>query len=160
MMRVFFLVLITAGAMVAQTHGYVFVAPGVASYGSSLETPANQGSMGLIHLGLGGEYVFKNTVGAGGEVGFLGRTDLGALGTASLNGYYHFKRNGAWAPFVTAGYSNFFELFQSTSLANIGGGLNYWYKDHMGLKLEVRDHFATGTNSANYLEFRFGFDFK
>ena len=160
MTRIFLLALITAGAMIAQTHGYVFVAPGVASYGSSPETPAENGSSGFIHLGFGGEYVFKNTIGAGGEVGFLGRTDLGALGAASLNGYYHFKRNGSWAPFVTAGYSNFFELFQSTSLANIGGGVNYWYRDHFGLKFEFRDHFASGARSANYAEFRFGFDFK
>jgi len=160
MTRVFFLAVVTAGAMMAQTHGYAFVAPGVVSYGSNLETPANKGTSGLIHLGFGGEYVFKDTIGAGAEIGFLGRTDLGALGAASINGYYHFKRNGSWAPFVTAGYSNFFELFHSDSLANIGGGVNYWYKDHLGIKLEVRDHFSSGVNSANYLEFRFGFDFK
>ena len=69
MTRVFFLTLITTGAMMAQTHGYVFVAPGVVSYGNSLENPANKGSSGLIHLGFGGEYVFKNTIGAGAEVG-------------------------------------------------------------------------------------------
>jgi len=160
MTRVFLLAIVTACGMVAQTHGYVFVAPGVANYGNNIETPGVKGTTGFIHLGLGGEYLFKNTLGAGAEVGFLERTDLGSLGAASINGYYHFKRNGSWAPFATAGYSNFFELFQSTSLANIGGGVNYWYKDHMGIKLEVRDHFSSGANSANYLEFRFGFDFK
>jgi hypothetical protein len=125
MIRVVLLFLLAAAGMTAQSHGYLFVAPGVVSYGSSVDTPADKGSSGLIHLGLGGEYVFKNTIGAGGEIGFLGRTDLGALGAASLNGYYHFKRNGGWAPFVTAGYSNLFEMFHSNSLANIGGGVNY-----------------------------------
>jgi len=89
MTRVFFLAIVTAGAMMAQTHGYAFVAPGVVSYGSNLETPANKGTSGLIHLGFGGEYVFKDIIGAGAEIGFLGRTDLGALGATSINGYYH-----------------------------------------------------------------------
>ena len=150
-MRFVFLVLITAATMVAQSHGYVFVAPGVASGGNN--------SAALIHLGVGGEGVLPMGIGAGAEVGFLGRSSLDALGTASINGYYHFKRSG-WAPFATVGYSNFFTLFGHTNLANIGGGVNYWYKDHLGIKLEIRDHFYTGTNSANYLEFRFGFNFK
>jgi hypothetical protein len=151
-MRIAFLALITASAMMAQTHGYVFVAPGVAS--------ASGDTAGLIHLGVGGEGVLPIGIGAGAEVGFMGRTNLDVLDTASINGYYHFKRNGSWAPFVTAGYSNFFTLTGSSNLANIGGGLNYWYRDHFGIKLEFRDHFSSGTNSANYAEFRFGFNFK
>jgi len=145
-------VALTAGTATAQTHGYIFVAPGVVS--------GSNNSSALIHLGIGGEYVFRSTYGAGAEVGFIGRSDLDAVGMASINGYYHFKHDRPWAPFVTGGYSNAFELFQSSSLANIGGGINYWYKDHMGFKFEVRDHFSTGTRSANYLEFRFGFNFK
>jgi hypothetical protein len=151
-MRIFFLALLTAAVGLAQTHGYLFVAPGVAN--------ASNESLGLIHLAVGGEYVFKSTVGAGAEIGLLGRTDLGALGATSLNGYYHFHRDRHLAPFVTAGYSSFFDLGGHVNLANIGGGVNYWYRDHFGIKLEFRDHFSTGTNSANYAEFRFGFDFK
>jgi len=151
-MRIFFLALITAATMMAQSHGYVFVGPGVASGGNN--------SSALIHLGVGGEAVLPMGIGAGAEVGFLGRTSLDALGTASLNGYYHFHRDGSWKPFATAGYSSFFTLNGHSNLANIGAGLNYWYKERMGLKLEVRDHFTSGTNSANYLEFRFGFNFK
>src|SRR5512147_2871733 len=117
-MRAILLAMLGASALLAQSRGYVFAAPGVASAGSQ--------TSGLIHLGVGGEYVFRNTVGAGAEVGFLGRTSLDALGTVSLNGYYHFPRRGEWTPFVTAGYSNFFELFRSQSMANIGGGVNYW----------------------------------
>ncbi len=136
----------------AQTHAYLFVAPGVGS--------GTNNSSGLIHLGGGGEYVFPMRVGVGAEVGFLGRTSLDVLGTASLNGYYHFQRNGSWAPFVTGGYSNFFTFTGHSNLANFGGGVNYWYKDHLGIKLEFLDHLSTGTNSANYAEFRFGFNFK
>jgi hypothetical protein len=43
-------------------------------------------------------------------------------------------------------------------MANIGGGVNYWYKDHLGIKLEFRDHF--GSANINYAEFRFGVNFK
>jgi hypothetical protein len=151
-MRIVLLALITASAIMAQSHGYVFVAPGAASAGGD--------TAGLVHLGIGGEAVVPMGIGAGAELGFLGRTSLDALGTASLNGYYHFNRRSTWAPFVTAGYSNFFTLTGHTNLANFGGGVNYWYKEHLGIKLEFLDHFSTGTNSANYAEFRFGFNFK
>ena len=67
---------------------------------------------------------------------------------------------GLGQPFVTAGYSNFFTLTGHTNLANLGGGLNYWYKDHFGIKLEVLDHFRGAPDSVNYLEFRLGFNFK
>jgi hypothetical protein len=151
-MRIFFLAFITASAMLAQTHAYLFVAPGVAS--------GNNNSSGLIHLGGGGEYVLPMRVGVGAEVGFLGRTNLDMLGTVSLNGYYHFQRNGSWEPFVTGGYSNFFTFNAHRNLANLGGGVNYWYKDHLGIKLEFLDHFSTGNGGGNFAEFRFGFNFK
>lgn len=136
----------------AQSHGYVFVAPGVASDGGS--------SAASIHLGVGGEAVFPKGIGVGAEIGFLGRQSLDVLGSASINGYYHFKRSGSWVPFATAGASNFFTITTNHKFANIGGGVNYWYKDHFGIKLEFLDHFSSGTNSANYSQFRFGFDFK
>src|ERR1700674_945871 len=151
-MRIFFLALITATAALAQSHGYLVVGPGIAS--------ADHQSLGLIHLGVGGEWMFPDGIGAGGEVGLIGRTDLGALGAASLNGYYHFNRDRHLVPFVTGGYSSFFDLGGHVNLANLGGGVNYWYRDHFGLTLEFRDYFSTGTNSANYAEFRFGFNFK
>jgi hypothetical protein len=145
-----FVAALTAATATAQTHGYLFVAPGFAH--------SDHQTLGLIHLGVGGEYAFRNSYGAGAEIGLVGRTDLGAAGIASLNGYYHFKHDRPWAPFVTAGYTNVFELSGSTSMANIGGGINYWYKDHLGIKLEFRDHFGSG--NINYAEFRFGVSFK
>jgi hypothetical protein len=104
--------------------------------------------------------VFLALITAGAMMAQTCRTSLDALGTASLNGYYHFGRHGSWGPFVTAGYSNFFTLTGSNDLANIGGGVNYWYRERFGLKFEFVDHFSAGTNSANYAEFRFGFNFK
>ncbi len=136
----------------AQSHGYVFVSPGVAH--------DNGNTSAMVHLGLGGEGVLPFGVGGGAEIGFIGRSTFDSLGSLSLNAYYHFKRSGSWAPFATAGYSSFFTLTGHRNLANLGAGVNYWYKDHFGIKLEFLDHFRTGTGSANYAEFRFGFDFK
>jgi hypothetical protein len=65
-MRIVFLALITASAMMAQSHGYVFVAPGVAGAGGD--------TAGLVQLGVGGEAVFPMGIGARAELGFLGRT--------------------------------------------------------------------------------------
>ncbi|HEY2843381.1 MAG TPA: hypothetical protein VGJ09_07015 [Bryobacteraceae bacterium] len=149
MSRIVLLALLTAGAALAQTHGYFLAAPGIAH--------SDNDTLGLVHLGVGGEYVFKNTYGAGAEIGVLGRTDLGAAGIVSVNGYYHFPRHDAWAPFVTAGYTNVFEFGGGNGMANMGGGVNYWYKSHLGLKFEFRDHFGS---NINYAEFRFGVNFK
>jgi len=101
--------------------------------------------------------VFANRIGVGGEVGLIGRTDFGALGAASINGSYHFAPRGRTVPFATGGYSRFFDFNSGINLANLGGGINYWFADHFGLKLEVRDHFRAGVN---YLEFRFGATFR
>jgi hypothetical protein len=91
--QIILLATLSASVGMAQTHGYLFVAPGVVS--------GSNNSSALIHLGVGGEYVFRSTYGAGAEVGFIGRSDLDAAGMASINGYYHFKHDRPWAPFVT-----------------------------------------------------------
>jgi hypothetical protein len=74
-------------------------------------------------------------------------------------------------PFVTAGYSLFFErtasfLFAtpvveaSLSLFNFGGGTNLWFSRHIGAKIEARDHVHSGSGSTvHYAEFMLGLAF-
>lgn len=151
-MRLLLLALLGATAVLAQSHGYVFAGGGAANGGFDQ-------TIGLLHVGAGGEGVFHG-VGAGGEVGLIGRTDLGALGTVSLNGSYHFRRQARAVPFVTGGYSRFFNFSGGVNLANVGFGVNYWFSNHVGLKLELRDHFRAGSASVNYVEVRFGATFR
>jgi len=77
--------------------------------------------------------------------------DVGLL--VSLNGYFHLplsKSNTNWDPFVAAGYTSASQievcLFQtrcqsgSRNLFNFGGGSNYWFANHFGVRAEFRDH--------------------
>jgi hypothetical protein len=65
-----------------------------------------------------------------------------------MDGSYHFRRERLVDPFMTAGYSLFFNdtgSFFATasqphlSLFNVGAGMNLWFSHHLGSKLEIRD---------------------
>lgn len=147
---------ITLGAAHGQSsNGYFFAAPGGATCcGSTLTT---------VQLGGGGEYVLGKGVGAGAELSALDvRQSLFALGgntwmgVFSPNGYYHFvhDRSGRLDPFVTAGYTLLFRS-GTANLFNFGGGAMFWFGDHLGVRLEFRDHLG-GNPTVNYWGFRFG----
>ena len=150
------LILAACAPLVAQSHshGYFLVAPAVVS------------SDGENHAGLqaavGGEGVFPGGIGLGAELGGLGirKNSNTFVGIASVNGYFHVPRPySSVDPFLTAGYSAVFELFNSSNLFNIGGGMNWWFAPRLGLKLEFRDHMRAGNESANIATFRFGLAF-
>ena len=147
---------ITLGAAHGQSsNGYFFAAPGGATCcGSTLTT---------VQLGGGGEFAFGKGVGAGAELSALDvRQSLFALGgntwtgVFSPNGYYHFvhDRSGRFDPFVTAGYTLLFRS-GTANLFNFGGGAMFWFSDHLGVRLEFRDHLG-GNPTVNYWGFRFG----
>ena len=138
----------------SHSHGYLVVAPAVVS--SSGESNAG------LQAGVGGEGVFPGGIGLGSEIGALGvRGNSDTLvGMASVNGYFHIPRPfSSFDPFLTAGYSAVFEVFNSTNLFNVGGGMNWWFAPHLGLKLEFRDHLRSGNETSNIATFRFGLAF-
>jgi len=147
-------------AQAADEHrgqGYVFFGPGAASGG---------GTLGTVHFGGGGEGLLYKGIGVGGELGFLAPNQRFSDGLAvlSLNGSYHFlphQRTGKVAPFVTGGYSLFFRS-GSANLYNFGGGIHYWFRERMGLRLEFRDHVlpTPGGPSVHYWGFRMGLAFR
>lgn len=138
----------------AEINGYVFAAPGGIS--SSGRTSAT------LHVGAGGEGVFRSGIGAGAEVGYLG-TDSGfryGVGVLSPNGYFHFAHRRRLDPYVTGGYTLFFRG-EHLNLFNLGGGVNWWFRDRLGVKAEFRDHIsAQSSNSTHYWGFRFGLVFR
>ena len=143
-----------AAMAAAQTsHGYVYVAPGALTSGGY-----NQAT---LHAGGGGEAIIAKGIGVGAEVGYLGPTAyMGeGFGVFSANGYYHFihRKDSKLDPFVTGGYTLFFRS-GTANLANFGGGVNYWFSRHVGLRAEFRDHLYTG--SEHYWGFRFGATFR
>jgi hypothetical protein len=117
--------------------GYGFGGVGAATFEGN--------STGTWHVGGGGEAIFRDAVGVGAEIGYLGLFEESeGVGIFSVNGTYHFNGGRAPArrvrPFVTGGYSLGFEGDDHVNLVNVGGGLDYWLKPKIGLRIEVRDH--------------------
>jgi hypothetical protein len=120
--------------------GYVFAAPGsVTNRGAQTAT---------LQLGVGGEGRIYKGLAAGAEIGGLmpiGQSSWAStdgLGIFSVNGYYHFAnatRSGKLIPFVTAGVTTAGNLGWAERWFNVGGGVDYWFKKRVGLRVEFRD---------------------
>jgi len=90
-----------------------------------------------------------------------GWRDFGnGIGMLSVNGSYHFNRNRKLSPFISGGYSMAFRS-GAINLFNFGGGINYWFRDRIGLRLEFRDHvYSQYSHSTHYLGGRIGCSFR
>ena len=123
-------------------------------------TFAEGNAAGTLHVGGGGEGLIYKGLGAGAELGYLfpSRAAADGFGILSTNGFYRFTNGSSLqkvTPFVTAGYSLGFRD-GTANLVNFGGGVDYWVRDRMGLRLEVRDHVWPGDPAAHFLMFRVG----
>jgi opacity protein-like surface antigen len=131
-----------------QGQGYLFV--GGATH-----------QMGLT-AGFGGEVYISHGLGAGLEVGTAGfntstNSNPNWIGLGSADLAYHFfakKIERHAAPFLTAGYTNFFGQDTCSGLGpclatdkygpnftngyNIGGGVDFFATRHVGLRFDVR----------------------
>lgn len=158
------LVSLTSGIVNAQTpqppekehhgQGYVYVGPGALTP----ESPA------LLHLGVGGEALIKGGLGMGMELGVFfppGRFNDG-LGVLSPDISYHFlkaSKSRKLAPFITGGYTLLFAGGVANGF-NFGGGINYWFKDRIGMRIEVRDHVIIPVQNYHLIGVRFGLAFR
>ena len=135
--------------------GYAFVAPG---------GTAGDGSAFTVHYGGGGEALVFRGLGLGVELGSVApiSIDAGNVGIFSTNLSYNFGERGGSkraVPFVTSGYSRRFGYEQEVSGVNVGAGLHYWATDHLGVRLEFRDHhFSRGV--LNFYGVRLGVAFR
>jgi hypothetical protein len=135
-------------------QGYVFFAPGTTS----------PEAIGTMHFGGGGEALVYKGLGLGGEVGYLvpWRSMGDGMGTFSPDVSYHIRpRSGEQklVPFVTGGYTLFFRSGTANGF-NFGGGANYWFREHLGLRLEFRDNVWTTYATVHWLGFRVGLAFR
>jgi len=79
---------------------------------------------------------------------------------ASLNGTYHFLNRNAprkLVPFAVAGYAIAFRSGYA-NLFDYGGGINFWFQRHLGLRVEVRAFQSKDLD--NIFGFRFGLSFR
>ncbi|MCI0423655.1 MAG: porin family protein [Acidobacteria bacterium] len=160
MMLILFVMTLAPAIGMAQTvkehrgQGYVFVAPGAVS---------SDGTTATLHFGVGGEGLVYKGLGIGGEIGYVGpaRGLQEGVGLFSANGSYHFRNasaSGKLVPFVTGGYSLIFRDGTASGV-NFGGGVNYWFRERVGLRLEFRDQvFADRTT--HFYGFRIGLAFR
>jgi hypothetical protein len=116
--------------------GYVFGGIG----GSS------DGGGAFVHVGGGGEGLLYKGFGMGAELGYFApASDVSGngLGILSVNPVYHFRNASASnkvVPFVTGGVSLGFRDGASSVGGNFGGGVQYWFKEKVGLRVEYRTH--------------------
>jgi hypothetical protein len=145
-----------AAAMAQRSNAYVFAAPGAATAGWS--------SAGTLHFGGGGEVAIAKGIAAGAEIGALTPPECFScvVGVLSPGAGYHFVRNprSKIDPFAGGGYSLFFRSGH-TNLWYFGGGVNYWFRRHTALRVELRDHvYAEYGNPIHFWGVRVGFTFR
>lgn len=125
-------------------------------------TAGNGTSDGTFQIAGGGEGLLYKGFGMGAEVGYLapfqGAGD--GFGILSVNPSYHFRGSGSGrlVPFVTGGFSLGFRNGAAGG-GNFGGGVQYWMKDHVGLRLEFRDHIFS-SDTPHFYQFRVGLSFR
>jgi hypothetical protein len=134
-------------------QGYLFIAPGVYI--------GNAESISTLHAGGGGEVLVYRGLGLGAEVGGIAALTEsgGGLWLFSANGSYSFARQSRVSPFLTGGYSSVGGRGQR-NLVNFGGGVNYWFQEGKGIRLELRDHIYADGTGRHLLGFRIGFAFR
>ena len=117
-----------------------------------------------VHFGGGGEVDFYKGFGFGIDLGYLApsRSLSSGVGVLSPDGRYAFRRtaDSRLIPYVTAGYSL---LFRNGTLnaVNFGGGIDYWFADKYGMKLEFRDHVIENCRyNCHAYQFRGGVSFR
>ncbi len=135
-----------------RVQGYGFAAPGGA------------GGTVTMHYGAGFDALAYKGLGLGGEIGYLmpAESPGDGFGVFSPNVSYHFltgSKSGKFDPFVTGGYSLFFRD-DTANAVNFGGGVNYWIKERIGLRFEIRDHVLPDSDNTHFYGFRVGVTFR
>lgn len=132
-------------------NGQVYFASGVCQHGYK-------------HLGIGGGgegFVWRGLT-VGGDLGYHQFVDDVNFGLASLHVGYHFvDRQGPKKldPFVNfSPLGAYFAGGGFGSAAGVGGGLNYWFNEKIGLRTEVR-YQALGADES-LIVFRLGVNFR
>ena len=138
------------------SNGYVFFAPG--------QIRAAGHGVTALHFGGGGEMVWGSGLGLGAELGIAGPKDGfgdAYIGLLSINPSFHFGKSSKVDPYATGGYSRSFGHDSAANWGNFGFGLNYWFRERAGLKVEFRDHIHRESGiTAQLWEVRFGLSFK
>lgn len=115
-----------------------------------------------VHAAAGGEVLAGGFIGGGAEIGLLGNSGS-VLAVFSANGVVHVVSSRAKrpSPFVTGGYTRMSSGEGSFKAWNVGVGVDLWPKDHVGVRVEFRDHVRPDSRGAvQYWTIRAGVVFR
>ncbi len=140
--------ILSAQAPRAQVHGFV-----------GFDNIAGH-SFDANSAGLGADvFVFKGAAVSPSGAWLYTRDNARGLGVFTINGSYHFLRGKSrLEPFVTAGYGALTDFSGSQATFNYGGGANFWFRKHIGVRAELLN-----LQSNSYRELttiRLGFSFR
>lgn len=133
-------------------QGYAFVGVGAANIEAT-----------TLQFGGGAEANLYKGLGLGLEIGYFSATEaIGeGVGIFSVNGQYTFglQNPRKVKPFVTGGYSLAFRQ-GTVNAINFGGGIHYWFRDRLGLRLEFRDYLSPEMTDVHLWQGRIGIEFR
>ena len=98
----------------------------------------SSGSSGLLHLGAGEDVIWPNGLGFGADFGYIGATTGFADGLMMLTAgpIYEFRTSSSFKPYVRGGLTVALNGDVALSLMHVGGGVNKWFDERWGMKLE------------------------
>lgn len=118
----------------AQLHGHVVA--GVGQHSSSAVSDS------IVEMAAGAEGRFSSgRLGVAVDLGYLTPTDGLTRGRGVLASSLVIRPSttSAIRPFVSAGYALLFRT-SAAHAVTVGGGVEYWTRPRLGLRLELRDH--------------------
>jgi hypothetical protein len=144
-----------------RSSGFLFVAPGGVS--------VNHGGGSSLEVGGGGQVFVYRGLGFDGDVGGLlypshdsqGKQIHRWTGMITLNAVYVFQRTAEQkaCPFLIIGATGI-PAFDVAGGFNFGGGVQYWFAEKYGLRVEFRDHIRSGMRTYNDVQLRIAVAFR
>lgn len=125
-----------AGVREAPAQGLAYGIAGPAGVSGFFGSPGT-----ALHAAGGGEALAAGRVGGAAELGILANASS-ALLVFSANGVVHLRdaRRSRHSPFVSGGYTRMSSGEGSFDAWNVGVGIDIWSREHLGLRVEFRDH--------------------
>jgi hypothetical protein len=108
------------------------------------------GSLAGGHVAGGGELLAKGRGGVAGEVGLLGNRSS-ALHTLSFGGVWRvvpLSYERRYAPYVTSGFGILGDGDVIFAAWIVGGGVDIWPRERVGLRLDVRDRIRSDSRGS------------
>ena len=155
------LISLLASAIALPAAAQDYKATGYGYFGTGATNGSDFGQ--ILNIGGGGEAMLYKGLAVGADLGYLGdrqRFQDEGFGLFSPGVGYHFMtRSSRVVPFATGGYSLAFRN-GTANMFHYGGGVTYWFRPRLGLRMEVRDYRFADYPADHATVVRVGFSFR